>query len=462
MYVKKLLIENFRGIRKMELELHPKMNVLIGVNGAGKSSVLDALATSLSWWDILWRDKHSKYLQLQQQARGILGVTTQSWQGESFTVDDITNGVNSMSCAVQLHIDECQPDKQTWLRSGYDRNSGPQNSDTRSEPEYESLRQTFENILPYPVVYFPTDRTERYFRDNSENHKSTIASIRNSANYSDFLHWMKDCQNQEYVEFLKLGDVSPDPTSYQLPGVKAVKEAWTELFSNSITGFIVDEHNSKLCLLCRKNESAIYDTQFSGGEKAILALVGSLAYSYFLGYLSDQWFKTNTKSGVTLNLHGTVLIDEIDMHLHPQWQRTILSKLQKIFPNTQFIVTTHSPQVVGEIGTEVGEIENGMGEIENVMGKIIPLQDGDNGIEVLPGDFNVLGQTSDVILEDIMKTPKRNHKITEKLRVIFKAIDANHLNEARDLKEKLEKTTEGIPELAAIELLLRRKEKFGK
>lgn len=47
-----------------------------------------------------------------------------------------------------------------------------------------------------------------------------------------------------------------------------------------------------------------------------------------------------------LSTSGIILIDEVDLHLHPQWQRTILKSLHSIFPNVQFIVTTHSPSVI--------------------------------------------------------------------------------------------------------------------
>jgi len=53
-----------------------------------------------------------------------------------------------------------------------------------------------------------------------------------------------------------------------------------------------------------------------------------------------------------LETSGIVLIDEIDMHLHPRWQQTILGSLQKAFPRIQFIVTTHSPQVLSTVPRE--------------------------------------------------------------------------------------------------------------
>jgi predicted ATP-binding protein involved in virulence len=167
-----------------------------------------------------------------------------------------------------------------------------------------------------------------------------------------------------------------------------------------------------------------------------------------VGDLARRMAIANPSLEKPLHGEGVVLIDEVDLHLHPQWQRMILPRLMDTFPNCQFIVSTHSPQILGELKKEYG--------------KIIPLRDGDNGIEVSPGDFNVFGQTSDVILADVMNTSKRNDDISKRLNAIIDAIDAGNLDKARKLKKDIEIDAEGIPEFAKIELLLHRKEKLGK
>ena len=469
MHVKTLHIENFRGIRNMELELHPRMNVLIGVNGAGKSSVLDALATSLSWWEATWRHR-------------VLFLPSQEptpWQGESFTLHDITNGTPSTSCTVQLQLDENHLVEQPLWTIKFDREGEALNHvDLLSNPVFEPLRQAVdklkESCLSPPIAYYPTNRTDEYFRDSFEIPNSTLneillervnaletlrylrsgmktpftASIRNPNNYSRFLSWMNELQKQENMKLRELKELGhEDSDSFQFQRLIAIKTAWSKLFSNTIKHFMIKERNFKPYISCRKNGLELTDEQLSGGEKAILALIGSLADLPFTGYLPNSLLGSAGSSD-QLNEPGIVLIDEIDLHLHPQWQRMILPKLMEIFPNTQFIVTTHSPQVLGEI--------------EKGKGKIIPLQDGDNGIEALPGDFNVYGQTSDVILADVMMTDKRNDHVAKKLDEIFDAIQNDNLEEARRLKNELEAVVHGIPEFARIELLLLHKERLGK
>ena len=91
-----------------------------------------------------------------------------------------------------------------------------------------------------------------------------------------------------------------------------------------------------LDLLVQKNDLELSVLQLSQGEKTILALVADIARRLVL---------LNPKSDNPLNGNGIVLIDEIDLHLHPEWQQKIIDRLTKTFKGIQFILTTHSPQV---------------------------------------------------------------------------------------------------------------------
>lgn len=80
--------------------------------------------------------------------------------------------------------------------------------------------------------------------------------------------------------------------------------------------------------------------QLSDGEKCTLALLGDIARRVAMA---------NPCRDNPLEGNGVVLIDELDLHMHPAWQRKILSVLQELFPNIQFLITTHSPQILGEV-----------------------------------------------------------------------------------------------------------------
>ena len=82
--------------------------------------------------------------------------------------------------------------------------------------------------------------------------------------------------------------------------------------------------------------------QLSDGEKSLIAMIGDLARRLSIA-----------NPGVREPLHGRgiVLIDEVELHLHPAWQRDILPRLMNTFPNVQFMVTTHSPLVLAQLNS---------------------------------------------------------------------------------------------------------------
>ncbi|WP_436718331.1 AAA family ATPase [Escherichia coli] len=86
-----------------------------------------------------------------------------------------------------------------------------------------------------------------------------------------------------------------------------------------------------------KNGQTLNVLQLSQGEKSLMALVGDIARRLAM---------MNPMLENPLNGEGIILIDEVDMHLHPTWQRTIIQRLTTTFPHCQFVLTTHSPLVI--------------------------------------------------------------------------------------------------------------------
>ncbi len=133
-------------------------------------------------------------------------------------------------------------------------------------------------------------------------------------------------------------------------------------------------------------------------------------------------------------LPAICLIDEIDTYLHPKWQQTIVPALLKHFPNTQFIITTHSPIVVSNME----------------QGKLYKLENGE-AIEIAPGYF---GKDYGLVLEAIMGTPPRNEKSRKALADLFELIDREDFDAARQKLSELEEEYPGEPELSRAETLL--------
>ena len=140
---------------------------------------------------------------------------------------------------------------------------------------------------------------------------------------------------------------------------------------------------------------------------------------------------------------GIILIDEVDLHLHPAWQRMVLPQLTKTFPNCQIIVSTHSPQILGEV--DATQIRILTQNEENLNSYYIPTQ--------------AKGLTSNDILDELMSPDGnsliRNAVISEKLTSIFEHIDNDEFAVAQQQIDVLKETLHGdIPELVQAEALI--------
>jgi predicted ATP-binding protein involved in virulence len=166
----------------------------------------------------------------------------------------------------------------------------------------------------------------------------------------------------------------------------------------------------------------------------MLALVGDMARR--LSILNPSLHNPNEGAGV-------VLIDEIDLHLHPRWQREVMGKLAKTFPNCQFVISTHSPQVIGELKPE----------------SVVLLRDGSSSLAIPQATY---GLTSGQVLEEVMDASSRTSTVKERIDAIFACLERGVLGQARQLIDELKQDAPDVPELAGAEALLKRKEVLGR
>jgi predicted ATP-binding protein involved in virulence len=116
---------------------------------------------------------------------------------------------------------------------------------------------------------------------------------------------------------------------------------------------------------------------------------------------------------------GVVLIDELDVHLHPNWQRRISTDLKRTFPSIQFVCTSHSPQVIGELSpSEIRLLVEGEDQV------IIPRRS--------------FGVDSSRVLEEVMDAETRNTTVKDLLSALFEAIDREEFSTARNLLSQVE------------------------
>lgn len=176
--------------------------------------------------------------------------------------------------------------------------------------------------------------------------------------------------------------------------------------------------------------------QLSDGEKNLIAMVGDIARRLSIA---------NPNSRNPLNGKGIILIDEIDLHLHPGWQRLMIPKLTELFPNCQFIISTHSPQVISHTHPK----------------SIFILKVDKNQISFSKASESY-GMNTDRILEDLLGVDARPRKEKQMIHTIFQQIQRGEVTAAQATIEELIKSIGDDPELLRAQTLIKRKTLIGK
>lgn len=324
MIVTGLKLTNLRAIKAAEFCFPPipGFNLIVGVNGVGKTSVLDALSVCLS--------------AVVKRANKLRG------QVKRFSDDDIRIGADSLTveCGVQmgLHLQECSylVHKPREVSAPQKKKAGLPREQVHSTPEVAE----FIGDPPAPVSSHERDRrplavffsTNRAVPSERAPRKGVAAGGIESAFADAFLD--RELRLGEFGDWLKVQESLCN---------KRVLDACEDAVKSFLPGYanlrLEDEERPQLWI--DRDSTTIPVRQLSDGERGILALVLDLTRR--LAQANPNLTDPVSQAG------AVVLIDEIDLHLHPKWQRQIVHKLTETFPRCQFIATTHSPQVVASV-----------------------------------------------------------------------------------------------------------------
>jgi predicted ATP-binding protein involved in virulence len=414
--VKRLKMNSFRGISDLTLEFDTdEPTVFIGINGVGKSSILECLAILLSWL--------TKRIQ------------TPNSNGRSFNEDDIKNGCKETHNEITISIDDWgMVWSLTKVSKGRSKDTSSNLGDLKTVVEHihSQLDANFYAALPL-AVYYPTNRAvldiPLKIRTKHSFEQITVYDevlTGGQIGFRRFFEWFRDREDLENE--LRLNDSD----QYRDRQLKAVRYA----IANLLDGWSnLRVRRSPLRMTVDKQGDELIVNQLSDGEKCLLALAGDLARRLAIANPNPD---CNPLEG-----SGVVLIDEIELHLHPKWQRAIIPNLKKTFPNCQFIITTHSPQVISDLKW------------------VHLLRSTSEGIAIerVPS----FGKDSNRILETLMGTPERRQEIKEDLRELFRLIDKGELGKARQFRQELaHKMGEEDPEFVRADWLIQRKEILNK
>ena len=425
MKIKSLSLTNYRGVRSLTLEFHKNLNVFFGVNGAGKSTVLDAIAIMLSW--AVSRIRHS------------------GTAGRPILETDITNG-KSFSSIELFCGDETQKIEWKLVKSRKGHGFQEEKSNLTSLNEFTKQLQSKiaknEDKVNLPLfIYYPVNRAvlDIPLRIGEKHRFHLFAAyddaLTSGANFRTFFEWFREREdfeneNRKYRNAL----IKPDGFQFPDPQLEAVREALNQ-FLPEFKNLTV--RRNPLRMEGEKNDSRLTVNQLSDGEKCLIAMLGALARRIAIA---------NPAREKPLTGDGIILIDEIDLHLHPKWQRMVVPKLLEVFPNCQFVISTHSPHVLTHVQPD----------------NLYLLKQTDLGI-IAERPVESYGKNVDRILEDLMGLETtRPDKVSSKLSEVYEYINRGRFADARQMIAALKDEIGEDPELVKAEVLIKRKEIIGK
>ncbi|GAA4355941.1 AAA family ATPase [Hymenobacter saemangeumensis] len=321
MYIRNLTLVNFRAFRNATFEFKEDekgerfgVYLLVGVNGVGKSSALDALRLALS---------HIFPL-----------ISRPTGKGQRLTFDDFTIGTNKLS--IKVDFDAGGVPFEFEIKAELDDES-VRTSSPLLTPTMRKVRKVYQPS-PLPLaVYFsprrsvldPEPRGESRLSPQTAAYQRALDS--RELRLADFVHWLRGI-----VRFAK----TKGPTSerYRIQH-DTLQLAVSRLLPGYSNLRVANGH--KPVLQIDKGKDKLNVRQLSDGERSVLALVLEVAL---------RLAQANPTENDPLNKSSAViLIDELDLHLHPGWQRDIVERLKATFKQCQIIASTHSAQTIGEV-----------------------------------------------------------------------------------------------------------------
>jgi predicted ATP-binding protein involved in virulence len=356
MHIEHVRIENLGPIKTIDETLHERFNVFVGVNGAGKTTVLAALSKMLGRYASAVRTgKATGLFELEQIRKGAPSLSVE--------VTAIADGQSITWSARRIRFGHAPAIRTISTQLiAYAQGLAARIADS---PDDTGLPIAVAYPVNRAVLGIPLRiRNKTPFEQLSALDETALHATRNFRTFFAWFRAREDVENERRI----------DNSKYRDPQLTAVRKAVEGL----LPGFKnLRVRRQPLRMLVEKNGIDLRIDCLSDGEKGMLALAGDLAKRLAIA---------NPGSNHPLEGTGVVLIDELELHLHPAWQRRAVTALQETFPNCQFIVTTHSPQVVSEVAPE--------GVFLLSEGKVIR--------PVL-----TLGRESGLILEELMESSKR-------------------------------------------------------
>jgi predicted ATP-binding protein involved in virulence len=328
-YIDSIHVKNYKKFDDLPLEFRNQFTLIIGENGSGKTSILDAIATLLGGYlhafkDISSAQRHS--------------ITKRDIKLDIFDCD---NNISVRYNTPVIISGSCKLDNQSVSIKRIRQNAGSTTATKLPSDENRTLinivrllEEDSSKILPI-ISYHGTGRL--WEQDNKSS--SSMEKLTRYSGYEDCLNAKSNYKN--FIVWFKKQEFNAFKLQKEIPILEAVRVAVIQMLS-MVTGkeielFIYREDD--LEIKYRDEEKREKISNLSDGYRNIIGMVSDIAYRMAI-------LNPNLGLDVTQKTSGVVLIDELDLHLHPKWQKEIVNILTTLFPKVQFIATSHSPFII--------------------------------------------------------------------------------------------------------------------
>ncbi|WP_373974153.1 AAA family ATPase [Chitinibacter sp. SCUT-21] len=354
MQLNTLQLKNFRCFESFKIEFEPKLTVLVASNGAGKTSILDAIAVALGPYLGSFDQGVGKHF-LASDIRLTRVRETQSNEME-YAPTGIALQASGVFTAVNMKLGliDNEPTHHTWSRSL----AGPTKSKTTIKEakvliDYGKhmqflVKEGKDAVLPV-LAYYGTGRLW-------QQKKLTIGKLPKTSRTLGYTDCLDPASSyKSLVEWFRYWNINAlnaklKATQAGLPYIPGEFDAYIASVTNAVNLCLMPSGWKNLTYSFNQEElvaehehyGVLPVEQLSDGIRNMIGMVADIAF---------RATKLNPQLGssASSSTPGIVLIDEVDMHLHPEWQQVVLLGLRAAFPCIQFIVTTHSPQVLSTV-----------------------------------------------------------------------------------------------------------------
>ncbi|AUX37757.1 MULTISPECIES: AAA family ATPase [Sorangium] len=418
MRIDEIRLINFRAFERFALQLEPRLTVLVGRNGTGKTTVLEGLAVALGAWLSFFNASRDDRPIPRSAARfvttmhdGVPSVATcypvrveangqtlmgsAGWARELRSADGrtTTSGITSDGRTVLLEANQVQKIRR----------------------DIEGGMADTEPIALPVLAYYGTGRLWRHKRDKMpekaglksrlQGYRAALEAASDQKGFEAWMAWREEDRVQRLARAAEEGRPLSEVRSPELEGVSAAACACLEGARR-----IYYSANYQELRVDFKDGSSLPFGALSDGQRNLIAVAADIAWR-------ATQLNPSLGAEAPARATGVVLIDEVDLHLHPAWQWRVLDDLLHAFPGLQFVVTTHSPQVMS--AAPRGSVR---------------LLDPDHQAHRVE---RIAGKDTNTILEDILGAPSRLKVIQEKLDELARQIDDGQLVEAKALLAEL-------------------------